>query len=247
MRLLPLLLVLLFCTCGRAQEFMPILQGSNFTGWHIQIKDQGVVSPEDQAIFSLRNGQLRVYPGIPDQTPQPYAALITDSVYQNFHLKLEYKWGQGKYPPRGDFVRDAGILFHVFDTTQFWASGLECQIQEGDTGDAWLIGARAQSSVQDVIRNYDPKGKIQERGGTYPRFSRFHRAYCWERTGWNSVEVIVKGAGAEFYVNGHLVNALQAAEYPGPGDEWLPLDKGRIILQAEGAQIHYRSVVLKRL
>ncbi|MEM9261329.1 MAG: family 16 glycoside hydrolase [Bacteroidota bacterium] len=138
-----LLLLLLASTCGRAQNFVPLLTDANLSGWHVQIKGKGVVPANQQNIFRWKNKQLRVYAQAKNGAPEPFAALISDSLYQDYHLRLEYRWGTGKYPPRADFVRDAGIVFHVFDTTQFWAGGIECQFQEGDTGDVWLIGSRA--------------------------------------------------------------------------------------------------------
>ena len=33
--------------------------------------------------------------------------------YKDYRLSLEYKWGEKKFPPRLEAVRDAGLLYHV--------------------------------------------------------------------------------------------------------------------------------------
>ena len=81
-----------------------------------------------------------------------------------------------------------------------------------------------------------------------PRFARFHRGYCWETPEWNVFEVIVDGPNAVFKVNGRVVNEIIGAEYPCPETgNWIPLTKGKILLQAEGAEIFYRNIVLTPL
>src|SRR6476619_7780759 len=63
--------------------------------------------------------------------------------FKNFHLAVEFKWGIKKYPPRDADTtkRDNGICYYMplnaKDTV--WPKSIECQIQEGDVGDFWLI------------------------------------------------------------------------------------------------------------
>ena len=71
------------------------------------------------------------------------------------------------------------------------------------------------------------------------------RQYYWERPGWNSIDLEVRGYSARYYVNGHLVNAVFDAERPGAEvGEWVPLRRGPVALQAEGAELYYRRVWL---
>ena len=41
-----------------------------------------------------------------------FGILVTENEYENFHLKLEFKWGDEKFPPRVDKKMDSGILYH---------------------------------------------------------------------------------------------------------------------------------------
>ena len=60
--------------------------------------------------------------------------------------------------------------------------------------------------------------------------------------------LVVRGDRASYYVNGHLVNEVtQLKQWNDAAKEWQPLTKGRILLQAEGAEIFYRNVTLQPL
>jgi|GEM_PF-462169 len=69
----------------------------------------------------------------------PFGMITTEKQYSNYNLEFEYKWGERKFIPRLNVKRDAGVLFHVYKEKTVWPSSLECQIQEGDTGDLWVI------------------------------------------------------------------------------------------------------------
>jgi hypothetical protein len=146
-------------------------------------------------------------------------------------------------------VRDAGVILHVHGEEKIWPFGVECQIQEGDTGDIWAIGTQVTSTVSPVIRNYAPDGSPVTRGGTGEKpFARFHRGYNWEVPGWNRLELEVRGDDAKFTVNGHVVNeALDMKYWDVTERSWKPLTRGRILLQAEGAELFYRNITLTPL
>src|SRR5687768_109226 len=76
-----------------------------------------------------------------------FGALTSQEEFGDFHLRLEYRWGDKKWPPREQAPRDSGILYycvgeHGLDGRgKFWMQSLECQVQEHDTGDFWsLVG-----------------------------------------------------------------------------------------------------------
>jgi len=80
-----------------------------------------------------------------------------------------------------------------------------------------------------------------------------------ERDGWNTIEVRVRdSARAVHIVNGHTVfqatdlQELEAPPNPTPttGAEaakkkWVPLTQGRIVLQAEYAEVFYRNIEIR--
>jgi len=69
-----------------------------------------------------------------------FGALTGQQEYDDFHLRLEFKWGEKKWPPRENVVRDSGILYyavgaHGASPNKAWMRSLECQVQEHDVGD----------------------------------------------------------------------------------------------------------------
>ena len=190
---------------------------------------------------------IHVYPTQKKNSKQTHAAILTRSNYSNYILRLEYRWGLKKFKPRQEYVRDAGVMFHVNGEGVFWPDGIECQIQEGDTGDLWIIGSQASTKVKKGTRTYDPNGILATLGET-ERYNRFHREYSWEVEGWNQLEIEVKNDYASFRVNGHLVNEAIDMKYLNKNqNEWKPLTAGKILLQAEGSELYYRNILLKQL
>jgi hypothetical protein len=224
--------------------FENLFNGKDLENWDVLIDDKGT----EKDIFTVEDGILHVYAKQGNETLQSFGGIITKKEYSNYIVTLEYKWGEKKFQPRHDFVRDAGIIFHMHGDAVIWPNGVECQIQEGDTGDLWAIGTQVSSTVQNVIRNYSKNGDTLTRGNNEQRFQRFHRAYCWEQPGWNSIKIVVNDDEATFDVNGKRVNkAINMKYWDHEKELWLPLTQGKILLQAEGAEIYYRNIKIKPL
>ena len=246
MKHLTLFLLCLWLTYPAAGQVSDtLLNDTSLAGWHVRVKGSGIVPVDSQHLFVWEDSLLHVLPDAPAGTQQPFAALVTDSVYQSYTLTLEYRWGEKKFVPRMDAPRDAGVLFHVQRNTSFWPTSLEYQIQEDDTGDIWLIGTRAVSMRSADKDAFDPAGTPTRRAGK--RYVRFTRRPVTERQGWNTVRIEVDGRRAQYYLNGEPVNGFTEAEWRSDEDAaWEPLSAGRIALQAEGAEVFYRNVVLKK-
>lgn len=233
---------------GRADEKagIDLFDGKSLDGWYVLVNGRG--EQDDQDIFTVRDGAIQAYANLPANSEQPFAALVTDDQFGDFHLELEYQWGAKKFAPRHDYVRDAGIIFRMHDPHQFWPSGIELQIQEGDTGDIWIIGTQASSKVHGVEGNYSPGGELQTRGTKDQRFARFPRSHYWETPGWNRVEIVAQGDHAVYKVNGHIVNEVFGMKRWDPATEqFVPLERGNILLQAEGSEVSYRNIRLTPL
>ena len=167
----------------------------------------------------------------------PFAIITTNKEYSNFNLELEYKWGERKFEPRDEAKRDAGILFHVQGKKEVWPTSLECQIQEDDTADLWVIkGPKVTVVEKDGNEKVlDSKIKAYQQNVKYANY---------EIEGWNAVRVEVRGSkSAKFFVNGHLVNEIKNFF----DENGKPLSKGNICLQAEGAELTYRNVRIQEL
>lgn len=222
-----------------------LFNGKDFSGWNIITDNE----QSEVELFSVEEGMIRTYKDLVANSEQPFGELITEKEYDNYILSLEYKWGQKKFKPRNEAVRDAGILFHAFDEDTFWASGAECQIQEGDTGDLWLIGVRGSTKLESSNGHYAPDGDTITKGEDLEkRYQSFPRNWYWEKNGWNKIVIEVRDANAKFIVNGKVVNEVfNLASFNENSKEFKPLTKGKIALQAEGAEIYYRNIFIQSL
>ena len=121
----------LFLNQEDVQKFKPLFNGKDISGWYSFLKTKGKSNDQD-TVFSVNNGLLKI-------TGKEFGYIVTEKTFTDFHLVVEFKWGEKKYPPRENRVRDNGICYYVVPTDKVWPRSVECQIQEGDCGDFWLI------------------------------------------------------------------------------------------------------------
>src|SRR3954470_13177299 len=68
--------------------------------------------------------------------------LTTRQSFSNYHLRVAFKWGKKRWPPREEKVRDSGILYHCVGTPSpetGWMTSAEYQVEEMDCGDFWSV------------------------------------------------------------------------------------------------------------
>ena len=210
---------LIIFSCNRlvAQEFKPLFNGKDLSGWYSFLKNRGKNNDSNQ-VFTVNNGLLHI-------SGQDFGYIVTERSFADFHLIAEFKWGERKYPPRENVARDNGICYYVVATDKVWPRSVECQIQEGDCGDFWLIDS--VTAVVDGIQQGPTKNTrvIKKRDSENP-------------TGeWNRLEIIASKGKCTHIVNGVVVNE----------GENVSLRSGRILIQSEGAEIYYRKIDLKEL
>jgi len=188
----------------------------DLTGWSLFIphKDRSDPRSDPKGIFKVENGLIHV-------SGEEFGALTTEKEYENYHLTVEFKWGTKKWPPRENARRDSGILYHCVGPDKIWTKSIECQIQEHDCGDFWLVD-----------------GTSIEVGGKREKAYRKKTEDAEKPNGeWNTVEVICDGGKATHIVNGVTVNVGTDAS----------VTKGKILLQSEGAEIFFRKVQIRPL
>lgn len=208
-------LVQLLSIAALAQDQPKILfNGKNLDGWsmHIRHLDKGVDPKMDpKGVFKVEKGMIHV-------SGQEFGGITTRDEYENYRLVVEFKWGTKKWPPREKVVRDSGILMHCVGPEKVWTKSIECQIQEGDTGDFWM--------VDDTTLKID--GKVEN------RFKKKKKDAEKPTGEWNRIEVICDGDKITNIVNGVMVNQGTDAS----------VMRGKILLQSEGSEIFFRKVEL---
>jgi hypothetical protein len=189
-----------------------------------------------------------------------FGELRTRASFQNYHLRLQFKWGEKKWPPRDAATtqRDSGLLYHVHAEPgaegRTWARSIEMQIQERDVGDLYAIGsviavkAKPRPGTQPAVYEYDPNGVWTYFSQSPGQSGRCVKMPDNEKPSgeWNTVEVIALGEDSIHIVNGKVVMRLHGptridTEFPAP------VTSGAFILQSEGAEVFYRDVEIRSI
>lgn len=186
-----------------------------------------------------------------------YGCVFTKQEYENYQLKLKMKWGNKKFEPRTKKLKDSGILYHSVgksgvDYWRAWMLSQEFQIMEGHIGDYWNI---ANSAID--IRAYLPEGKMNSIANAGQPFLPFGsgapEGFCMRSENnespegqWTDIELVCFGDKSLYIVNGKVVMVLQNSRYMEAGKA-VPLTKGKIQLQSEGAEVFYKDIQIRNL
>lgn len=187
-----------------------------------------------------------------------YGCVFTKKEYDNYHFRLKVKWGTKKYDPRKNLLRDSGILYHSIgplgaEHWRSWMLSQEFQIMEGHMGDYWsqatsAIDIRAylpeyiMNPVADESQPFLSLGTGEDIQGFCLRSANYEKPHGE----WNTLELICYEGKSLHIVNGHVVMILRNSRYINDGKE-VPLEKGKIQLQSEAAEVYYKGIEIKEL
>jgi putative membrane-bound dehydrogenase-like protein len=235
-----------------AHEWTPLFNGKNLTGWYTVLSGRQRDSDPDHLV-QVHDGMIHTYKDAPDKTPQSFGYIATQNVFSNYRLRIQYKWGKKQFAPRAQGLRDAGLLYHVFGNDSdhgVWPLCLECQIQEGNTGDLISVGTKCSATVDPATQSDKyPKHQNLKKGGV-PHDSEgyiYADQVCDHLDDWNTVEIVVKGSQESVHIVNDQVNQTATNLQRRDGDKWVPLKKGHVALQLEGAEIFYRKIEIQSL
>lgn len=255
----------------------PLWNGKNFDGWTtwLQQPNRNSVVPgvardaegKYTETVGLNKDPLKVFQVVTlDNEPairisgEIFGELRSQKSLGNYHLKLEFKWGETKWPPRdkAETPRDSGLLYHMHGDAQAekrnWSRSIELQIQERDCGDLYAVGtaiavrARYDKSLKFPEYIYDPTGTwtyFSQIPGQTGRCIKSPDAEKPHGT-WNTIELICLDQEAIHIVNGQVVMRLHGPmRIDGKSPE--SITSGPIILQSEGAEIFYRNITFRSI
>jgi len=259
---------------GGSNGWTPLFNGLNLDGWYTFLNRSGKNS-DPGGFVRVDNGMLHILGNAVPEGNIEAGYLATNTEYSNYCLRLEYKWGSTRFAPRLNFKRDNGLLLHLVGPDRVWPTCMEFQIQETDVGDAIpLSGVRYVTA--DVVNGLSPwpnapianptgpgQAAAVPMGGPGQRRVTPKRGDFEDRIGWNSIEIIVRGANAAFLVNGRIVNSVFAMQRPDPpmqapqgatpappipeNTKLVPLDRGKIALEIEYAETWFRNIEIRPL
>ncbi len=214
-----LLLSTLLSSSTLIAQSINLFNGKNLDGWHIDVPDmdnnKAIKSP-----FLVRDGML-VSMGTPN------GHLITDKSYKNYRLDVEYRF-PGK-------PGNCGVLVHASTPRSLYGmfpKSIEVQMMHQNAGDFWCI-------VEDIkVPNMiERRGEESTWGITEGKNRRIiNLTDNSENTlgQWNTMTIECLNDTIKVWVNGDLVNEGYDCT----------ANMGQIALQAEGAEVEFRKVLL---
>lgn len=232
-----------------------IVNGNDLDGWYTYLQKHGKNS-DPERIVTIDDGVIHLYKHAEHGSEVVQGYIGTDKEYSHYHLRVQYKWGEKKFRPRFEALRDAGIYYHMVGADRVWPRALQFQVLRTHVGDIVTVGhLRYDTTVDPATKDDDKPTFMSPENGGVPHTHGLHlithlaRRALHEQEDWNTIEIIVHGDRAEHRLNGHLVARLTKARQPDPNDpqRYIPLTKGRILLEIEAAEVFFRNVEIKLL
>ena len=204
---------------SHAQKTKNLLNGKDFSGWHIDVPDMDK-NPKMKPPFVMRDGLL-VSMGTPG------GHLITDAEYQNFRLTFQYRFA-GKPGNCGAlvFVSTPRALYDMFPKS------IEVQMMHENAGDFWCI--QEDITVPDMEKRRGPKANWGVNGDKLRRIPNLTDGSEKPLGQWNSMTIECVKNSIKVWLNGDFVNYGYNAT----------AQKGHIALQSEGSEVEFRKVEL---
>ncbi|MCM4166359.1 hypothetical protein KCTC52924_03293 [Arenibacter antarcticus] len=203
----------------KAQESIDLFNGVDLTGWHIDVPEMDR-DPKAIIPFIVRDKQL-VSLGIPQ------GHLVTDANYSNFRLEVDYRF-PGK-------PGNCGVL--VFASTprslyDMFPKSIEIQMMHENAGDFWCIVEDITTDNMEERRG--PKEKWGVIEGKLRRIKNLTDGSENALGEWNYMTIECLNNEIKVWLNGDLVNHGYNAT----------ANRGQIAVQAEGAEVEFRKIVL---
>jgi Domain of Unknown Function (DUF1080). len=185
-----------------------------------------------------------------------WGGISTKNEYADFHLQLKFKWGKLSWGQKKGKKKDSGLLYfavggHGADYGA-WMRSQEFQVEEGNCGDYWGVAGGMEdipvTKKSDSQYVYNPLGTME----TFSATSKTGR-HCIKRgdaenpTGeWNTLDLYCSGDTSVHVINGKVMMVLYHSKQMDNGQA-KPLNKGKLQIQSEGAEIFYKDIKIRSL
>ena len=223
---------------------------SGFTTW-LRKADRN----ETERNYSVEDGAIHI-------SGEGMGYLATVDSYKNYHLSIEYKWGDRTDGSK--YVRNSGILLHAVgpdgNARGVWMASIEVQLAQGCEGDLIVIrGKNKKGTVipvnitSDTVKAADGRTRWSKDGQTTPYSGK---QFWWSKHEvgfkelldtrgkadvasplgqWTKVECICAGDRITVKINGQTVNQCYNV-FP---------SAGKILLENEKNEIYFRNFEIK--
>jgi hypothetical protein len=219
---LSLIVVLIFSLSDGIGQTRSLFNGKDLEGWHVDVPEMDD-NPDAINPFIVRNGML-VSLGTPG------GHLITDDIFQNYRLHIEYRFA-------GE-PGNCGVLVHASTPRalyEMFPQSLEVQMMHKNAGDFWCIVE--DITVPDMEKRRGPKEEWGITEGKKRRIPNLTKGSENKVGEWNTMVVECKGNEIKVWVNDDFVNHGYDCT----------ADKGQIAVQAEGSEVEFRKLEITPL
>jgi hypothetical protein len=180
-----------------------------------------------------------------------FASLATKKEYGNYHLRLEFKWGEKVYGKR-----NSGLLYHSFGpfgaAFGTWMATIEHQLMHENLGDTYLmVNTYCETPT---VKSNDGKYFVYSSTGQKIPFSEKDNGRSIKKQTdaekpigeWNTVDLYCLGQTSVHVVNGQVVMVNTNCSRIENGEE-IPLVKGKIQIQSEGGELFIRKIKIEKI
>lgn len=217
-----LLLILFFLVSTiycNSQSTVDLFNGKNLDGWHIDVPDMDN-NPDITSPFIIREGMLV-------SLSAPEGHIITDAVYEDFRLEVEYRFPEEP--------GNCGVLVYASTPRalyKMFPKSIEVQLMHKNAGDFWCIAEDITSD--NMVERRGPKEEWGVIDGKRRRIENLTDGSENHIGKWNTMIIECFQNEIKVWVNGDLVNHGYNAT----------ANSGQIALQAEGSEVEFRKVQL---
>jgi hypothetical protein len=264
------LMLLLFLTgscINRTPELKweSLLNGTDLSGWETYLgpKWDTIRNDWDSVPVGYNVDPARVFDMVDLEgekvlriSGEYFGGINTIREFENYHLQMQFKWGQEKWPPRKTGKRDSGLMYHAVGPQGadggFWMRSQELQIEEGDCGDYWACAG----AIFDIRARMQPDSTyIYDKEGELVTFSNTSTAgrHCIKYPDaekpsgeWNTLDLYCLGNTSIHMINGTVTMVLQNSRQL-EGETEIPLTKGKIQIESEGAEVFFRNIQVRTI
>ena len=231
-----------------------LFDGKSLDGWTFY--QEGIGDKDLHKAVVIKDRELSFLSTAFTRDDAPPGHIATTEEWENYHLRLDYKWGTTRWSPRAIQRRNSGVLYHMGpERDKLFPDCVEFQVQEGDVGDAVVVNTLALQGPllggtplwPNWIEAFPSTYQEPVKAGPYAR--QWHRqSGNYERMeGWNTLDLIAFGDQAAHLVNGRIVNTLFKMRKRDATGALVPMTKGRVALELEWAEISFRNVMIRSL
>jgi hypothetical protein len=196
-----------------------LFNGKNLDGWHVDVPEMDN-NPDAINPFIVRDGML-VSLGTPG------GHLITNDIYKNYRLEVEYRFT--------GTPGNCGVLVHASTPRALYdmfPKSLEIQMMHKNAGDFWCIVEDIK--VPDMVKRRGPEAEWGITEGKQRRIINLTKKSEKKVGEWNTMIIECLDKEIKVWVNGDLVNY----GYDCTASE------GQIAVQAEGSEVEFRKLEL---